>query len=154
MTQPNFVAGYLVDPNVQGGREPLYLLLRRSETNSLPGIWQMVTGKLHPDEAAGAAVQREINEETGLVCSQIYNVDITMFYEQPKKRIAFSANFCGFVSSSHPVTLSAEEHDAYQWCTFSEAISLLAFPSQKQTLTFVHQFYVLQKTHAVNLLRL
>lgn len=150
MTQPNFVAGYIVNRNI--AEEPLYLQLRRSQHSYLPGIWQMVTGKLNPGEPANIAVQREIFEETGLVCSEIYNVDVTMFYEQSKNRIAFSANFCAFTGDSDSVILSETEHDTYRWCTFPEAVALLAFPAQKQTLAVIHEFYVLQKPNLVNLL--
>lgn len=150
MIQPNFIAGYIVDPN--GREEPLYLLLRRSQNSYLPGIWQMVTGKVNPNENAANAVQREILEETGLVCSEIYNVDVTMFYEQSKSRIAFSANFCAVANHLNPVTLFEGEHDEYQWRTFNDACSLLAFPSQKETLAFIHKHYVLQKPHSANIL--
>lgn len=148
MTQPNFIAGYIVDPCAHC--EPLYLLLRRSQKIYLPGIWQMVTGKLEAGETACRAVQREIYEETGLTSIEIYNVDVTMFYEQAKNRIAYSANFCAYVSKDAPITLSANEHDTYQWFPFSEAYSLLAFPSQKETLSFVHRHYVLHKPNPAN----
>lgn len=151
MTQLNFVAGYIVDPSAP--KEPLYLLLRRSQHSYLPGIWQMVTGKLNPEESASLAVHREILEETGLICKEIYNVDVTMFYDQSKNRIAFSANFCAFASYLQPVILSPKEHDQYQWCTLAEAFSLLAFPAQKETLAFINKQYVLQKPHLVNLLK-
>ena len=151
MIQPNFVAGYIVD--YEGEEEPLYLLLRRSEKSYLPGIWQIVTGKLNLDENAVEAVHREILEETGLVCSEIYNVDVSMFYEHPKKRIAFSANFCAFANHLSSIKLSKNEHDDYKWCSFSDAYTLLAFPSQKETLAFIHKHYVLQKPHSVNILK-
>lgn len=150
MVQPNFIAGYIVDPNRQ--KEPLYLLLRRSQHSRLPGIWQMVTGKLYPEENASVAVQREILEETGLVCEEIYNVDVTMFYEQSKKRVAFSANFCAFADHLQPVLLAPQEHDKYLWCPFAEAFDMLAFPSQKETLALINKYYVLQKPHLANLL--
>ena len=152
MTQPNFVAGYIVAAKEK--EEPLYLLLRRSQKSCLPGIWQIVTGKLNPNENAAQAVQREILEETSLVCLEIYNVDVSMFYEQSKKRIAFSANFCAFANHLSSINLSKTEHDEYRWCTFSEAYSLLAFPSQKETLAFIHKHYVLQKPHSVNVLQI
>lgn len=150
MVQPNFVAGYIVHHNAP--QEPKYLLLRRSQKSYLPGIWQMVTGKLNPDETTANAVKREILEETGLECTNIYNVDVTMFYDQSKNRIAFSANFCAFIDSANPVTLSEMEHDSYKWCTLTEACSHLAFPAQKETLSFIHKYYVLQKPHHVNAL--
>jgi dATP pyrophosphohydrolase len=152
MPQPNFVAGYIVDPKAP--KEPLYLLLRRSQHSYLPGIWQMVTGKLNPEESASLAVHREILEETGLICQEIYNVDVTTFYDQSKNCIAFSANFCAFSNYLKPVVLSPKEHDQYQWCNLAEALNLLAFPTQKETLAFINKQYVLQTPHLANLLKI
>ena len=42
------------------------LLLRRSAHDSLPGVWQPVTGRIHRRESALAAAAREVREETGL----------------------------------------------------------------------------------------
>lgn len=152
MFQPNFVAGYIVDPKAPDG--PLYLLLRREQNDYLPGIWQIVTGQLLENEDASIAVQREIFEETGLRCKEFYNVDVTMFYDRAKKRIAFSANFCTFVKHAQSITLSSTEHDAFKWCTFAESLSLLAFPSQKETLAFIHKHYVLEKPHVANVFQI
>ncbi len=151
MTEPNFIAAYIADPSSK--KEPLYLLLRRAERSYLPGIWQMVTGKIKAGEPAGVAAKREIREECGLYCSKLFNVDVTMFYEQMKKRIAFSANFCGYADQNAPVILSDKEHDSYKWCSFSEALPLLAFPAQQETLSFIHKHFVLQTPDPVNLIK-
>ncbi len=148
MTQPNFVAGYVAYK--KSNETPVYLLLKRAPTSHLPGIWQMVTGKLKPNESASDAVIREIQEETGLTCSKFYNVDVTMFHEQNKNRIAFSANFCGFANAQEPVHLADDEHSEYRWCSYNEAIDLLAFPSQKKTLEFIHENYVISTPDPVN----
>jgi 8-oxo-dGTP pyrophosphatase MutT (NUDIX family) len=145
--QPNFIAAYLVDTSET---EPVYLLLRRAKHSYLPGIWQMVTGKVETGENACFTVQREIKEETGLKQTDLYSVDVTMFYDQSKGRIAYSANFCAYVHKEDPVTLAESEHDAYQWCTLSEATSLLAFPAQKETLAFIHRHFVLEKPDCIN----
>ncbi len=146
--KPKFIAAYLVDAITK--KEPLYLLMRRSQSVYFPGIWQMVTGKVEDDENVKNAVFREIQEETGIDCVELYNVDVTMFYEQPKDSIAFSANFCGYVNSNNPVVLSEREHDAFKWSTFEEASALLAFPVQKESLSFIHSYFVLQEPELVN----
>lgn len=146
--KPKFVAVYIVD--ISKKDFPLYLLIRRCKTTYLPGIWQIVTGKVEGEENVKDAAFREIEEETGISEVQLYNVDVTMFYEQPKDSIAFSANFCGYADSLSPVNLSKHEHDDFKWCSFEEAYKLLAFPSQKETLSFVHTHFVMQKPDCVN----
>lgn len=146
MLKPDFVACYLVARN----SEPEYLLLKRSREAYLPGIWQVVTGKPEANEPASQTAIREVREETGLTCSKLYNVDVTMFYEQKKQSVAFSANFCGFVERDHPVHISKREHSEFKWCSLEEALNLLAFPAQKQTLEFIHDHYVISVPESVN----
>lgn len=146
MVEPDFVACYLVAVD----SEPQYLLLKRSLTTYLPGIWQIVTGKLNGGESAAQAVVREVQEETGLVCSKIYNVDVTMFYEQNRKSVAFSANFCGVIERDRSVRISLREHTEFRWCSFEEASQLLAFPAQRETLRFIHENFVILEPELVN----
>lgn len=146
--RPQFIAGYLVD-NTKS-QEPLYLLLKRQDSVYLPGIWQIVTGKVEEHETVSCAIKREVLEETGYIVDCVYNVDITMFYDQTKDQIAFSANFCCLVDSKKSVNISLKEHSDYQWCSFNEAKNLLAFPSQKETLKFIHQNYILNQPNPVN----
>lgn len=148
MIQPNFIAGYIAHKS--SNDVPQYLLLKRAATTYLPGIWQIVTGKLIPDESATEALVREIKEETGLVCDRIYNVDATSFYEQHKNRVAFSANFCGLVNAKIPVHICGKEHCEYGWFSYNEAVELLAFPAQKMTLAFIHENYILKTPDPVN----
>ncbi|MCB1149504.1 MAG: hypothetical protein KDK48_05000, partial [Chlamydiia bacterium] len=72
----------------------------------------------------------------------------TLFYDPFTKGISVSANFCALVQSEH-VTLS-KEHDAFCWCTPEEAREKLAFPAQKETLSFIHQHFVLNEPHHVS----
>jgi dihydroneopterin triphosphate diphosphatase len=146
--KPKFIAVYLVYSSEKDN--PLYLLIRRCKTTSFPKIWQIVTGKVELEENVKNAAFREVKEETGISDVELYNVDVTMFYEQSKDSIAFSSNFCGYVNSSNPVNISEHEHDDFKWCYFEEAYKLLAFPSQKETLSFIHTHFVIQKPDCVS----
>jgi 8-oxo-dGTP pyrophosphatase MutT (NUDIX family) len=151
MTHPNFIAAYLCDKiNFD---KPHYLLLKRSQDVYLPGIWQIVTGKLDLEETASEACKREIFEETGFRPSTLYNVDVTMFYDQTKDKISYSANFCGLIDSKTPIVISKKEHDDFGYFSFEKAQELLAFPSQKETLSFIHKHFILQTPHSANDLR-
>ena len=151
MTQPNFIAAYLCDK--KSFDQPRYLLLKRSQEVYLPGIWQMVTGKIDLNETAATCVLREIFEETGYQPKAVYNVDVTLFYDQSKHKIAYSANFCALIDAQVLPKISSKEHETFGFFTLEEALQLIAFPSQKQTLQFIHEHFILQIPHEANLLR-
>jgi 8-oxo-dGTP diphosphatase len=48
----------------QGG---MWLLARKAAGKKLAGLWELPGGKIEADESAGAALEREIAEELGLV---------------------------------------------------------------------------------------
>lgn len=149
MFQPDYIAVYMYKDT----SSPLYLLLKRSKNVYLPGIWQMVTGKIKPVEAPSFAAKREVLEETGLDTKFFYNVDVTIFFDTHAQKVAASANFACPIPDDYTVILNKKEHDECGFFSFEEALGLLAFPSQKQTLSFIHQHFVLQKPHAANVIR-
>ena len=44
-----------------------FLLLKRSEDEIFPGVWQMVSGKIKDGEKSYETAVRELKEETGLI---------------------------------------------------------------------------------------
>jgi len=140
MGQPNFIAAYIVDAVAKP--EPLLLLLKRASDVYLPGIWQIVTGKVNAGETILHTVKREVSEETGLKISQAYNVNITLFYERSKDQVGYSANFLVFLDQRTEITLSPKEHSEFRWCSFAKARELLAFASQRETLAHLNEFYI------------
>ncbi|MBX9922987.1 MAG: NUDIX domain-containing protein [Rhabdochlamydiaceae bacterium] len=150
MHKPNFIAAYLVDLHAKP--EPLLLLLKRAPNTHLEGIWQIVTGKVEPDENVLKALKREVLEETGIEIHQAYNVNITLFYERTKDQIGYSANF--FVNLDHKenITLAPKEHSEHLWCSFAKARELLAFSTQKETLLHLEEYYKDIKSNNASLL--
>ena len=106
------------------------LLLERA---SRAGFWQSVTGSLDRlDEPFEAAAARELKEETGIELAQgkLMRWDVTNTYEiyaTWRHRFApgvthNTEHVFGFTLASRlPVTLSPEEHTAFQWLPWREA---------------------------------
>lgn len=152
MNKPNFIAAYLID--IHAKPDPLILLLKRTPEIHLGGIWQIVTGKIEPEESVLKALKREVWEETGCTIDQAYNVNITTFYERVKDRIGYSANFFAPLDHTQTITLAPKEHSAYQWCSFAKAEDLLAFPSQKEILLHIKKHYMNVDSNKASLLLL
>ena len=106
------------------------LLLERA---ARPGFWQSVTGSLDRlDEPFEAAAARELKEETGIELAQgkLMRWDVTNTYEiyaTWRHRFAPGVThntehvFAFTLPSRLPVTLSPEEHTAFQWLPWREA---------------------------------
>lgn len=95
-----------------------FLLIRRSENESLSGKWEFGGGAKEDDETLRDAVKREMKEETGL------NVDIVergdpYFDEYSKGGRLKLHPFLLEVSEEEKVSLS-HEHDRYKWLDLEE----------------------------------
>ena len=65
-----------------------FLLLKRSENEIYPGLWQMVSGSIHNHETAYQTALREIMEETELRPTKMWIVpNINSFYSPEKNYI-------------------------------------------------------------------
>jgi lipoyl(octanoyl) transferase len=111
-----------------------YLLLHRIPRRG--GFWQGVSGGVEWGEALAAAARRELFEEAGFSPQQLQQVDCSYtFPMQEEWREIYPPGtsevaehvFLAVVESAEP-TLSPGEHDAWRWCTFEEALALLAWP--------------------------
>ncbi len=124
-------------------KEPRYLLLHRSENDSLyPGIWQIVTGMLEGNEHAVAAALREVREETGLKPQRFWVVPhIDQFYSAPNDTMNLSPLFALQVNGTDEPRLSME-HQASEWLPYEQAESRLVWPGQKLGLKLLHDYVV------------
>jgi dATP pyrophosphohydrolase len=106
------------------------LLLERSLR---PGYWQSVTGSLDRlDEPLAAAAAREVREETGIDAAagrlERWNVVYTFeIYRQWRHRFApgvihnVEHVFALELAARVPVTMTPEEHTAFEWLPWREA---------------------------------
>jgi 8-oxo-dGTP diphosphatase len=92
------------------------LLKRRNGDNHFPGQWEFPGGKLDPCETVGAALAREVLEETGLSID-IGSVAGFVESELPEWRIVHLV-FMARITLGE-IRLS-KEHQAYKWMPLPE----------------------------------
>ena len=121
--------------------EHKFLMLKRSERSKIyPGIWQMVTGKIDTGESTSDAVKRELTEETGLKAEKLFVVPkINSFYFPTSDKIVLSPVFLAIVNSTD-VTIS-DEHSEYKWVSYDEAIKIIYWPNQIESLTIIKNYF-------------
>ena len=119
-----------------------FLLLKRNEKQSYPGLWQMVTGKIEGKEKAHQTALREIKEETGLLPVQLWVAPtINSFYEPKDEYICLLPVFAARVEREAKVILS-EEHTEYKWVRKDEAKKLLAWPGQRDAVDIIEDYFL------------
>jgi dATP pyrophosphohydrolase len=120
-----------------------YLVMKRSDNEDIyPGIWQVVTGMIEPDESAQEAALRELHEEAGLRPSELYCLPyITSFFSIRRNQLQHVPVFGVIVSEDDKVILS-EEHSEFKWVSFDEAIKTLPFPSHKEATKIMKDYVV------------
>ena len=122
-----------------------FLLLKRSEGEPYPGLWQMVTGKIKPEEKAHQTAIREIKEETGLVPVQLWVAPtVNSFYEPKDEYICLLPVFAARVDTDH-VKLS-DEHTEYQWVDKVTAQKLLACEGQRKAVQINEDYFLNEKS--------
>jgi dATP pyrophosphohydrolase len=118
-----------------------FLLLKRSANEVYPLLWQPVTGRMNPGEAAYDAALREIKEETNLLPEEFWVVpNVNSFYNPQKDSVSLIPVFAGRVSADSEILIS-DEHEEYRWFTFEEAISKLAWPGQRKSAQIISQYF-------------
>lgn len=119
-----------------------FLLLKRSEGEIYPGIWQMVTGKFKTNEKAYETALREIKEESGLCPLKMWVVpNVNSFYSHEHDSISMLPVFAALVDWNSEVKLSIE-HSEFKWLFPEKAIKLLAWPGQRKSVEFITNYYL------------
>lgn len=122
-----------------------FLLLKRSEGQPYPGLWQMVTGKIKTKEKAHQTALREIKEETGLIPTQLWVAPtVNSFYEPKKEYICLIPVFAARIVTDN-IQLS-KEHTEYQWVKKSAAQKLLAWEGQRKAVKIVEDYFLKEKS--------
>ncbi|MGA7720740.1 MAG: NUDIX domain-containing protein [Ignavibacteriaceae bacterium] len=117
------------------------LLLKRSETEIYPGLWQMVSGKIQVNEKAYQTALREIKEETGLIPDKFWVApNVNSFYYPEKDYISLLPVFAALVDSKSKVKIS-NEHSEYKWVNPAKAKRMLAWAGQRQSVEIIREYF-------------
>lgn len=121
--------------------ELFHLALKRSKEQVFPNIWQPVTGKIKPYEAAYAAAKREIKEETGIIVDEIFVLPkITTFYLPEDDTIYLSPVFLYLAKPGVQIKISVE-HSDYKWMKKNEALNNYVWQGQKESVESIEYYY-------------
>lgn len=119
-----------------------FLLLKRSDAEIYPGLWQMVSGKINSGEPAYKTALREIKEETGITTEKLWVVpNVNSFYSIDTDSISFIPVFAAKAPAKSEIKLS-EEHSEFQWASAEEAKKLLAWPGQKRSVEVITEYFI------------
>jgi len=128
--------------------ETQYVLLKRIST--LGGFWQPVTGGTEKGETKTQALKREIQEETGIknLTKIIKNVHHYEFWDlckrENRQRLIKEYAYGVEVSPNEKITIS-REHTEHKWCSFKEALKLLKYNENKESLKKLNNILTAQK---------
>jgi dATP pyrophosphohydrolase len=130
-----------------------FLLMKRSEDEKYPGVWQMVTGHIEENEKAKDAAVRETFEETGLRLENLWSIPhLNSFYNPETDSICFIPVFVSKVEHTFVPKLS-EEHSEYLWATKEEAVKLVAWPGQRKSIEIIAEYFTEERSE-INFLRI
>jgi dihydroneopterin triphosphate diphosphatase len=123
-----------------------FLLLKRSEKEIYPGLWQMVSGSIHEGETAYQTALREIVEETNLKPTKIWVVpNVNSFYSHEKNYISLLPVFAVKVNPNSKVRIS-DEHTEYKWMSKNKAKKMLAWVGQRKSVDIISDYFTKKKS--------
>lgn len=124
-----------------------FLLLKRSENEIYPGLWQMVSGSIHEGETAYQTALREILEETNLKPKKMWVVpNINLFYSPEKNYISILPVFAAKVDCTAKVRIS-NEHAEFIWVTKEKDKKLLAWVGQRKSADIISKYFLKEKSY-------
>lgn len=145
MRLPIQVAIYVVRPDSNGNWE--YLMLHRVLKRHQ--FWQGVTGGVESGETIEQTAVRELKEETRFTAESIESINYSYsfpadeffkaIYETPPDEIVQHVFVAKVPAGSEP-TLDRVEHDQYQWCSFDNALAILHWWDDKESIKRVGEF--------------
>jgi dATP pyrophosphohydrolase len=124
------------------GRNGLeFLLLKRSDKDIYPGLWQMISGHVKKKDTAIETVVRELKEETSLNPFRLWVApNVNSFYSQDKDYISLVPVFAVQVKKDSTVKIS-DEHTEFKWVNMNEAKNLLAWEGQRKSVDLIVQYF-------------
>ena len=124
---------YVIRPLPEGWK---ILCVQRSMDTRCPGAWETIHGRLEANERPEAGAVREVQEETGLEISRLYNVTVQPFYLHSFGAVQMAIVFAAFVDEPADVHLGPE-HQGFEWLSPLEAGSRFIWPREREALSHI-----------------
>jgi dihydroneopterin triphosphate diphosphatase len=131
-----------------------YLLLKRArEQKVYPGLWQVVTGKIKPNEKAYETALRELKEETGFSPLRLWATPkVNQFYSAEKDAVYIVPVFAAEVNNTDEIVL-CREHCKFRWMKPEDARNLLPWEEQRNALDTL-MYYLLKRPDNLDLVEI
>lgn len=114
----------------------MFLVLKRNQKRG--GFWSIVNGTLEVDETVLQCRIRELGEETGIKRVLAWSEEINRF--------SFKYNDCTMVVIAYAAKVTPaqrvlinNEHDEYRWMNLGEAVNILKFNDDKNSIHACNQ---------------
>ncbi len=122
------------------GNELEFLVIKRVPEDG--GFWQAVTGTVEEGEDAEQALRREIKEEAGIAtvlhisnCLEVYT-----WRNDAKGITGTDYVYAVEVASNEQVVLDPKEHTDFVWHSLNDAIKLLKYDGNKESMKRVANY--------------
>jgi dATP pyrophosphohydrolase len=116
-----------------------FLLLKRASHKIYPGTWQMITASCEEGENTKQTAARELFEETGMKASKLFSVPhVNTFYFDINDSVCLSPVFLAY-TDTEDVKIS-DEHTEYKWAAYNEAVELIHWPDQIESLNIIWRY--------------
>jgi dATP pyrophosphohydrolase len=136
---PRVISDYLELYVFSRGTKKFLMLKRAGNATLHPGIWQTITATSEENETTKETLHRELEEETGLKNARVFIVPrVNCYYMEPLDAISLSPVFLAEVESVD-IKIS-EEHDDFRWVSFDEAVKLIHWEDQVESLKVIEGY--------------
>ena len=109
------------------------------------GNWGFPKGHIENNETKEETAIREVREETNVNIKIIPNFEREIKYIPNEKTIKKVTIFAG-ITQDEDVKIDTFEIEAFQWCTYEEALKLVTYKLQKDVLEKARKVFVKSKT--------
>lgn len=109
------------------------------------GNWGFPKGHIENNETKEETAIREVHEETNVNIKIIPNFEREIKYIPNEKTIKKVTIFAG-ITQDEDVKIDTFEIEAFQWCTYEEALKLVTYKLQKDILEKARKVFVKSKT--------
>ena len=109
------------------------------------GNWGFPKGHIENNETKEETAIREVQEETNVNIKIIPNFEREIKYIPNEKTIKKVTIFAG-ITQDEDVKIDTFEIEAFQWCTYEEALKLVTYKLQKDVLENARKVFIKSKT--------